>query len=310
MHSPARTENARPALALARGGVLGLCVAACVAAAGTPPERLPGAVIDSPSAAVLDAFTGEILFAKDPDLRVYPASTTKILTALLVIEAGGLERHVVIERADTCVEPTAIGLRPGESRARLELLHALLLRSANDVALALARDNAGSIAAFAGRMTRRAAELGATSSRFVNPHGLHDPGHYTTARDLVRIARCAMQQPLFRRLVSTPLYPWRAADGTVIDLHSTNRLLHAYPGCNGLKTGYTRRAGRVLVGSALRDGAEIISVVFRGDNASVWRDSRVLLDLGFRIIDERLERRPLALGQAGSGARAGAAPSL
>jgi len=176
-----------------------------------PPKELPLAASPGPGglsvaaqgAIVIDAFSGKSVFEKNADSPFFPASTTKILTALLVIEAGDLDREVVIQPEDTKVEPSAIEFHPGEHFTRREMLYALLLKSANDVAQALARDNAGSIPAFAEKMTLRAAELGATCSHFMNPHGLHNPQHYTTPRDLALIARTAMQQPLFRKIVST-----------------------------------------------------------------------------------------------------------
>jgi D-alanyl-D-alanine carboxypeptidase (penicillin-binding protein 5/6) len=156
----------------------------------------------------------------------------------------------------------------------------MLLKSANDVAMCLARDNAGSVPAFAEKMNLRAAELGATSSHFVNPHGLHDPNHYTTAHDLVLIARAAMQQPLFRQIVSTIYYTWRTPTGQVEELRNHNRLLRHFAGCNGLKTGYTRPAQQVLVSSALRGGHEVISVVLHTDKPGIWVDSKTLLTYG------------------------------
>jgi D-alanyl-D-alanine carboxypeptidase (penicillin-binding protein 5/6) len=156
----------------------------------------------------------------------------------------------------------------------------LMLKSANDVAMALARDNAGSVEAFAEKMNRRAAELGATNSHFVNPNGLHDPNHYTTAHDLALIARAAMEQPFFRQVVSTIYYTWKSPAGTIYQLRNHNRLLRHFAGCNGLKTGYTRAAQQVLVSSALRDGHEVISVVLHTDKPGIWDDSKLLLSYG------------------------------
>src|SRR5208283_563738 len=136
------------------------------------------------SAAVIDSFTGEFLYLKNENALQYPASSTKILTALLVIESGDLDKLVTVDISDTKVEPTKLDLKPGEQYTRRQLLYGMLLKSANDVAMALARDNAGSVEAFAEKMNRRAAELGATNSHFANPNGLHDPSHYTTAHDL------------------------------------------------------------------------------------------------------------------------------
>src|SRR5215210_7226997 len=164
------------------------------------PQDLP---IVAKGAFLIDGWSGETLYEKNPDERYYPASTTKILTALLVIEAGNLDQEVEITWEDSRVGESSLEIRPGDRFTRREMLYGLMLKSANDVAHALGRDNAGSIEAFAEKMTRRAAELGATNTHFTNPNGLHDLVHFTTPRDLALIARAAMQQPLFRQIVST-----------------------------------------------------------------------------------------------------------
>jgi serine-type D-Ala-D-Ala carboxypeptidase (penicillin-binding protein 5/6) len=231
-------------------------------------------------AAVLDTFTGEFLLTKNEQAREYPASATKILTALLVIEAGDLDRSVMVEAPDTKVEPSTLDLIAGEQYTRRQLLFGLLLKSANDVALTLARDNAGTVDGFVEKMNRRAIELGATSSHFANPHGLHDPNHYTTAHDLALIARAAMAQPFFRQIVSTIYFPWRSAHGALYQIRNHNRLLRHFAGCNGLKTGFTRAAQQVLVSSALVEGHEVISVVLHTDKPGIWEDSKALLTYG------------------------------
>jgi serine-type D-Ala-D-Ala carboxypeptidase (penicillin-binding protein 5/6) len=243
---------------------------------------LPGQTLNvvAQSAAVVDSYSGDFLFAKNENAKQYPASSTKILTALIVIESGDLDHSVTVDLADTKVEPSSLGLKPGEQYTRRQLLYGLLLKSANDVAMALARDNAGSVPAFAEKMNLRAAQLGATASHFVNPHGLHDPNHYTTAHDLVLIGRAAMQQPLFREIVSTVYYTWKAPSGQIDQLRNHNRLLRHFAGCNGLKTGYTRIAQQVLVSSALRGGHEVISVVLHTDKPGIWDDSKALLSYG------------------------------
>src|SRR6202047_3601828 len=232
------------------------------------------------SAAVVDSYSGDFLFAKNENAKQYPASSTKILTALIVIESGDLDHLVTVDLADTKVEPSNLELKPGEQYTRRQLLYGLLLKSANDVAMALARDNAGSVEAFAEKMNRRAEELGATNSHFANPHGLHEPDHYTTAHDLALIARAAMEQPFFRQVVSTIYYTWKSPKGTVYQLRNHNRLLRHFAGCNGLKTGYTRAAQQVLVSSALREGHEVISVVLHTNKPGIWEDSKALLTYG------------------------------
>jgi D-alanyl-D-alanine carboxypeptidase (penicillin-binding protein 5/6) len=252
--------------------------------AETPVAEKSGAdkepAVVAQSAALIDSFTGEFLFLKNENAIQYPASSTKILTALLVIEAGDLDKLVTVDISDTKVEPTKLELKPGEQYTRRQLIYGLMLKSANDVAMTLARDNAGSIEAFAAKMNRRAAELGATNSHFANPNGLHDPSHYTTAHDLALIARAAMEQPFFRQVVGTIYFTWKSANGVVEQLRNHNRLLRHFAGCNGLKTGYTRAAQQVLVSSALIEGHEVISVVLHTDKPGIWDDSKALLTYG------------------------------
>lgn len=243
--------------------------------------NLPGELpLVAQGAIVLDALTGETLYAKNADQPFYPASTTKILTALLVIEAGDLDREVVADLEETKVGESSLQLRPGDHYSRRELLYGLMLKSANDVAHLLARDNAGSIEAFAEKMNQRARALGATNSHFMNPHGLHDPQHFTTPHDLALITRAAMQQPLFRQIVGTDTHPWESARGPEI-LINHNRLLREFPGCTGVKTGYTSPAGNVLVSAALWSTREVICVVMHTDRPGQWNDSRLLLSYGF-----------------------------
>ena len=263
------------------------------------------------SAAVIDSFSGEFLYLKNENAIQYPASSTKILTAFLVIESGDLDKPVTVDIADTMVEPTKLDLKPGEQYTRRQLLYGMMLKSANDVAMALARDNAGSVETFAEKMNRRAAELGATSSHFANPNGLHDPSHYTTAHDLALIARAAMQQPLFRQIVATVYYTWKSPGGVISILRNHNRLLRHYIGCNGLKTGYTRAAQQVLVSSALRDGHEVISVVLHTDKPGIWEDSKALLTYGLfkvgcspEILANSNEKGPEKDEEAGEGDQA------
>lgn len=245
------------------------------------PELAPGELpLAAKGATVIDEISGEPLYEKNSNQQFYPASTTKIMTALLVIESGDLDHLVTVQPEDTKVEPMALYIKPGEQYTRMQMLYGLMLQSANDVAQALARDNAGSIQAFADKMNRRAKELGAVSTHFANPHGLHNKEHYSTPHDMALIARTAMQQPLFRKIVSTVYYNWTTTAGTT-RLRNHNRLLTLYPGCTGLKTGYTVPAQQVLVSSALRNGREVISVVMHTDHPGIWEDSKALLTYGF-----------------------------
>ncbi len=238
-----------------------------------------GLPLAAKGAIVIDAQTGASLYEKNADEPLFPASTTKIMTALLVIEAGNLDQEVECTIEDSKVGESSLNLKPGEHFTRRQMLYGLMLKSANDVAHALGRDNAGSKEAFAEKMTRRAAELGAKNTLFANPNGLHDRLHYTTPRDLALIARAAMQQPLFRQIVSTRAYNW-IAENAVHPLTNHNRLLDRLPGCTGVKTGYTVPAQQVLVSALLRDHREVIAVVMHTDKPGIWDDSTLLLSYG------------------------------
>jgi D-alanyl-D-alanine carboxypeptidase (penicillin-binding protein 5/6) len=237
-------------------------------------------------AIALDAISGETVYAKNADSRHYPASTTKIMTALIVIESGSLQQEVEITKSDTLVGESSLDLVEGEKFSRQQLLYGLLLKSANDVAHALGRDNAGSIEEFAGKMNSRARELGCISTHFMNPHGLHHLEHYTSPRDLGLIARAAMQQPLFRRIVSTREALWSSSTTGERTLWNHNHLLKSFPGCCGVKTGYTSPAQQVLVSAAVRDGREAIAVVMHSDKPGIWEDSKKLLEraLSFSVV--------------------------
>lgn len=229
-------------------------------------------------AIALDAISGEAVYEKNADSRYYPASTTKIMTALIVIESGSLEQEVEIAKSDTQVGESSLDLVQGERFSREQLLYGLMLKSANDVAHALGRDNAGSIEEFAFKMNSRARELGCVSTHFINPHGLHNSEHYTSPRDLGLIARAAMQQPLFRRIVSTREAQWNSPTSGERTLWNHNHLLKSFPGCCGVKTGYTSPAQQVLVSAAVRDGREAIAVVMHTNKPGIWEDSKKLLE--------------------------------
>ncbi len=232
-------------------------------------------------AMLIEALSGKSLYEKNADTRFYPASTTKIMTGLLVIEAGGLDTPVEVTEEDARVGESSLSIRPGQSYTRRQMLYGLMLKSANDVAHALGRDNGGTEEAFAVKMTQRAQELGCTNTSFMNAHGLHHPGHYTSPRDLALIARAAMNQPLFRQIVATQQAAWAAPTGTFM-LSNHNRLLQRFPGCNGVKTGYTIPAQQVLASSAARGGREAIAVVMHTDKPGIWEDSAKLLEFGLR----------------------------
>ena len=228
------------------------------------------------SVIVVDANTGQTLYEKNADQTRAPASTQKLLTALIVAESGFLDRPVTVQQIDTMAEPVKLNIKPGDTYQRIELL----VKSPNDVARCLARDNAGSVEAFAGVMNRRARELGAVHSHFVNPNGLPMPGQYSTARDLSLIARAAYANSTIRSIVCLPQLVFRYANGRTRELQNTNKVLRSLPYCNGMKTGYTEAAGYCLISSASRGGRDIIVVVLGDSKARVWRDSSALLSWG------------------------------
>ena len=236
------------------------------------------------SVLVADAVTGQVLYEKNADQQRPPASTQKLLTALLIVEAGNLDRRVVVAASDTHVEPVTLGIKPGEVYTRRELLRVLLVHSVNDVACALARDNAGSVAEFADKMNAKAQELGMTRSHFVNPNGLPAPGQYSSARDMSRLALAAYRSSTIRAIVSTKILFFEFADGRVEEFKNTNHVLRDSPFCNGMKTGYTQAAGHCLVSSGTRNGREVIAVVLGDkDRSWLWRDSSSLLAWGLSL---------------------------
>lgn len=264
----------------------GAATAGAVAATAALVPKAPedGAIPATRAASVLvaDARTGRVLYEKNADELRAPASTQKLLTGLLVVEEGDLEKKVRIEKIDTEVEPIVAGLRVGEVYTRRQLLELLVVKSCNDIARALARDNAGSLEAFADKMNARAAELGMTDSHFVNPNGLTEPGQLSTARDMAKLARAVYQNFTLRSIVSIKTLNFRRANGTVEEFKNTNRVLRGYAPCNGMKTGYTQAAGHCLVSSGSANGREVIVVVL-GHNKRIWQDSCSLLAWGLAL---------------------------
>lgn len=229
---------------------------------------------------IMDAATGRVLMEHNADLALPMASTTKVMTALLALENGDLAAPVTCSRNAFGTPGTSIYLSQGETLTLEQMLYGLMLASGNDAACAIAEHIGGSIDVFCEMMTERAAQLGCTDTVFLTPHGLPCQGHHTTARDLALITREAMKHPFFRQLVSTQraTIPWEGRSyGRV--LTNKNKLLSTYPGATGVKTGYTRAAGRCLVFSAQRDGLSLIGVVL---SCADWFDEAArLLDLAF-----------------------------
>ena len=242
------------------------------------PEGIPKT--SAASVIVVDANNGKILYEKNPDQIRPAASTQKLLTALIVAESGFLDRQVTVQSVDTMCDPVKLNIKTGDTYQRIDLLRALLVKSPNDVARCLARDNAGSVGAFAEVMNRRAQQLGAVHSHFVNPNGLPIPGQYSSARDLSLIARAAYANPTIRSIVCLPQLVFRYANGRTRELENTNKLLRRLPYCNGMKTGYTDAAGKCLIASGTLAGKDVIVVVLGDSSTRVWRDASALLSWG------------------------------
>lgn len=230
----------------------------------------------------MDADTGAVLYEKNADQRALIASTTKIMTAMVVLEqaAGRLEEPVEIPAEAAGIEGSSMYLRAGETVTVEDLLYGMMLSSGNDAAAALALHTAGSIEAFAAMMNEKARALGLRDTHFANPNGLDSQENYATARELARITQAALRTPGFREIVSTRSH--QAGERLLVN---HNKLLWQYDGAIGVKTGFTKKAGRILVGAAQRNGRTLISVTI--SDPDDWRDHRAMLDYGFGLYRER-----------------------
>lgn len=246
--------------------------------AAIDPDVVP--TIRAGSAILIDAQTGRVLHEINADKTRPVASTQKLLTALLVAESGRMDAEVKIVTSDTWAEPSKLYIKAGETYRRGDLLKILLVKSMNDVARALARDNAGSVTAFAQKMNRRAAELGMSNSNFINPNGLPEPGQYSSARDMAKVAMAAYRNRTIRELVCLKEIDWRHPGGKVSTFKNTNRVLRNYAFCNGMKTGYTEASGFCLISSASDGNRSVIAVVLGDTRDAIWTDSYKLLAWG------------------------------
>jgi len=243
---------------------------------GYVPSTAPPAVA-AESVIIIDPESGRVLYAKNADVPRQVASTQKIITALCIMDAGNIDKPVVIDKSDEACEPTRLDLKPGDSYPRQYLLKALMVKSCNDVARALARDVGGSQEGFAELMNRKAASLGMRNSHFVNPNGLPSTAQYSTARDMAIAARSAYRSPLLRSFFATKAFDFQFADGHIRTLENTNHVLRSVPYCNGMKTGTTDAAGRCLVCSGALNGRSAIVVVLKDSTPYIWKDSENLL---------------------------------
>lgn len=230
--------------------------------------------VSAKRAYVLDSVSGRVLYEKNPDERSLIASTTKIMTALIVCEQCNVLDRMRIPKEAVGIEGSSMYLQEGEVLTLQELLYGLMLSSGNDAAVALAIYCGGTVEGFAELMNDKARNLGLKNTHFENPNGLDSPGHYSTARDLAKLAAYAMENPIFRKTVSTKsLMLGRRY------LSNHNKLLWRVEGADGVKTGYTKAAGRILVSSAVRNDRRLVTVTI--DDPDDWNDHVSLLESGF-----------------------------
>ncbi|MCL4459324.1 MAG: D-alanyl-D-alanine carboxypeptidase [Chloroflexi bacterium] len=247
-----------------------------------PPIRKVGTngppTISAQGVAIIDETSGRLLYGKEPHQRFAPASLTKIVTAIIALEQGRLSAKVPIDvDCDELDDSTIMGLKPGEELTLQDLLYGLLLPSGNDAALAIARYIGGSESRFVELMNQKVTQLGLTDSHFANPHGLDAAGHYSSAYDMAMLARYAMQDPTFARIVATK--EWTAKGHKTYWLRNLNRLLWYYPGADGVKVGYTDEAGKTMVASAMRNGHRLYVALMK--STDILSDSIALLNYVF-----------------------------
>ncbi len=235
--------------------------------------------VSARTAVVMDVRTGQVLYDKHMHIKMPPASTTKVLTTIIAIEEANLNEVVRVSRNAAYQEGSSIWLREGEKLTLEELLYGIMLSSANDAAVAVAEHIGGSVEKFAELMNKRAKEMGALNSNFLNPSGLPCSGHYSTAYDMAKIMSYALKNKMFAHITATKYKtinwaenPWDRG------LRNHNKLLWSYDGITGGKTGYTRAAGRCLISSACRNNREVVAVVLNCPND--WYECKKLMDYG------------------------------
>ena len=243
--------------------------------------------ISAKSAVLYQPETDNFLYCKNADARLPMASTTKIMTALVALENSDMDEIVEVDDSAIGIEGSSAYLKSGDVLSMEELIYALLLQSANDAAVAIACHIGGDTDGFVRMMNSKAEELGLVNTNFVNPNGLDSEEHYTTARELSLIAANALKNEEFKKIVSTHKKTF-SNDERIRTYVNHNKLLHLYDGCIGVKTGFTKKSGRCLVGAAEKDGLTFISVTLDAPND--WNDHSAMLNYGY----DRLERICLA----------------
>ena len=263
------------------------CLAAVLLLLGLFPSQARAVSTSAASAILVDADSGRVLYEQNADAKMLIASTTKILTALVAIREGDLNQVVTVKREATLTEGSSMYLKEGEQLTLETLLYGLLLCSGNDAAVAIADAVGGSQAGFVKLMNETARELGMEHSSFANPNGLDDEDHYSTARDMAKLACAAVNNETLMRIAST-----RTATIGGRTMTNHNKLLSYMDGCIGLKTGYTKAAGRTLVSCAERNGQRLVAVTLQDGND--WADHQALYEYGFAAYPAR---RAAVLGQ-------------
>lgn len=256
-----------------------LALVLLVGAVWVPPAQAAPA-LNAKAAILIEQSSGKVLWGQNQKQKMYPASTTKIMTAMLALEKLQMDDKITLPDDFVNVGETGLALRAGTTQTAEELLMAMMLYSANDAAQAVAIGTSGSVDAFVELMNRRVADMGLTGTHFANPHGLHNENHYTTAYDLAMIARAALDSDEFRRIINTKNYTVKKLNGeSDYTVYNRNDLLSQYKKADGVKTGYTRQAGNTFVGSATQNGMQLIAVVL--NSTDIYGDAKALLDWGF-----------------------------
>ena len=243
--------------------------------------KIPVFAIDlsAGAACIIAADTGEVIYSENANQKMPMASTTKIMTGLLALENAAPDEEVTVSQYAASQEGSSIYLRAGEKISMNDLVYGLMLNSGNDAAVAIAEHISGSVSEFAKLMTEKAKLLGAENTQFKNPNGLNEEGHYTTAHDLALIAAYAMKNEKFYEIVSTKSAAGSLKSGQTLYFSNHNKLLNMYDGAVGVKTGFTKAAGRCLVSAAERDGILLVAVTLNAPDD--WNDHMKMLNLGF-----------------------------
>jgi D-alanyl-D-alanine carboxypeptidase (penicillin-binding protein 5/6) len=253
----------------------------------THDAKAEGVDVSAPSAVVMEASTGRVLFEKDAHVKMPMASTTKVMTAIVALEYGNPNDVVTVSQNASGIEGSSIWLSVGEKMTLSDMLYGLMLASGNDAAVAIAEHVGGSLDGFVDLMNKKAQDIGAYNTHFANPNGLPADGHYTTAYDLALICAYAMQNENFREIVKTQYktLPWEGHEWDRV-VKNKNKILWNYEGGNGIKTGYTKEAGRCLTAAAQRDGMQLVSVVLCAPD--MFGDCMALMDYGFNNYKNRV----------------------